>query len=357
MIMHRLLLWLLFCGLLPAQEDQSITRFPLTVTNVFAPVLVYDRGGSIVNGLQPDQFRIFDNGKEQNIHAVDVTFVPMSVVVAIQANARAEQILRSVTKIGGLLKPILLGDQGEAAVLAFDSRIRTMQDFTSDADAITAAVRKINPGNTPSHLVDAVEESIRMLNSRNKDRRRILIVIGETRGVGDEARPRETLIALQLANVTAYWIDMSHLVGLLTAPPPSPRPNNNPPASHPLPGGVPATPTTEAQMYGTNGGRAEFIPLMVELFKDAKSIFTRSQAELFTRGSGGNEFSFYTQKNLEAAIQTISDQLHSQYLITYSPNNKEEPGFHQLSVEVIGHANYRCETRPGYWVASLAAKQ
>jgi len=350
--MSRLPLLLLFCTLpLPAQEEQPITRLTTTVTNVLAPTLVYDRSGHMINGLQPDEFRIFDNGKEQNIHGVDVTFIPISLVVAIQGNARADKILPSVNKIGSLLKPILLGDQGEAAVVAFDAKIRTMQDFTSDADSITAAIKKINAGSSSSRLIDAVEESVRMLNTRNKDRRRILLVIGETRDYGSEARTKGTLIGMQIANITSYWIDMSHLLGTLTAPTPIPRPDNNPPASRPLPGGVPATPTTEMWASGGEGSRAEFIPLMVELFKDAKNIFTKSQAEWFTRGTGGNEFSFYTQKDLEHAIQAISDQLHSQYLISYTPNNRDEGGFHQISVEVVGHNNYRCETRPGYWVA------
>jgi hypothetical protein len=175
-------------------------------------------------------------------------------------------------------------------------------------------------------------------------------VIGESRDYGSEARGRETLIELQLANITAYWVDMSHLLGTLTTPTPDPRPDNSPPASHPLPGGVPSTPTTVQQMYGTNGSSAEFIPLMVEIFKDVKNIFKTSPAVLFTRGTGGNEFSFFSQRQLEATIQEISDQLHSEYTISYTPNNQTEGGFHQISVEVIGH-NYRCDTRPGYWVA------
>jgi hypothetical protein len=90
---------------------------------------------------------------------------------------------------------------------------------------------------------------------------------------------------------------------------------------------------------------------MVEIFKDVKNIFKTSPAVLFTRGTGGNEFSFYSLKGLEASIQEISDQLHSEYTISYTPNNPAEGGFHQISVEVIGH-NYRCDTRPGYWVAA-----
>ncbi|MCU1326308.1 MAG: hypothetical protein JWN34_1678, partial [Bryobacterales bacterium] len=51
------------------------TRIITSVTNIVAPVLVTDRDGNIVDGLQPHQFRLFDNGKEQNIQ-VDVTYEP-----------------------------------------------------------------------------------------------------------------------------------------------------------------------------------------------------------------------------------------------------------------------------------------
>jgi VWFA-related protein len=335
----------------PAQQEAAPpTTIRTTVENVLAPVTVYDRYGNYVHGLEPNQFRIFDNGKEQDIHQVDVTFTPISLVLAIQANARADKIIPQINRIGAMLKPIMLGEQGEAAVVAFDSRIRTLQDFTTDADKVSKAVNSIYAGSTSSRLVDAVEESVRMLKTRNKDRRRILLVIGESRDFGSEARGRETLIELQLANITAYWVDMSHLLGTLTTPTPYPKADNNPPAMYPMPGGVPSTPTTVQQAYGTNGSSAEFIPLMIEIFKDVKNIFKTSPAALFTRGTGGNEFSFYSQHGLEAAIQEISDQLHSQYTISYTPNNRDEGGFHQISVGVIGH-DYRCDTRPGYWIS------
>jgi VWFA-related protein len=352
----RLLACISLCGLLlaqqqqPPQQEQPPQTFRTTVENVLAPVTVYDRANNYVHGLTPGQFQIFDNGKPQTIQSVEVTYTPISLVLAIQANDRADKILPQVNRIGVMLKPILLGDQGEAAVVAFDARLRTIQDFTPDADKITKAVRSITAGSSRSRLVDAVEESVHMLKTRNKDRRRLLLVIGETHDFGSEARGRETLIGLQLANITAYWVDMSHLLGTLTAPTPYPRADNTPPAAYPLPGGVPSTPNTVQQAYGTNGSRAEFLPLMIEIFKDVKNIFKTSPAELFTRGTGGSEYSFYSQRGLEAAIQEISDQLHSQYIVSYVPNNRDEGGFHQIEVSVIGH-DYRCDTKPGYWVS------
>ena len=62
---------------------------------VQAPVLVFDRDGNYVDGLRPDQFHLFDNGKEQNIH-VDVTFTPISMVICLQANAHVRIILPQV---------------------------------------------------------------------------------------------------------------------------------------------------------------------------------------------------------------------------------------------------------------------
>jgi hypothetical protein len=77
------------------------------------------------------------------------------------------------------------------------------------------------------------------------------------------------------------------------------------------------------QTYGTQGGRAEFVPLMIELLRDVKSVFKDNPVELFTKGTGGGEFGFVRFRGLEDAIGRIGEELHSQYLISYNPNNKE----------------------------------
>ena len=201
-----------------------------------------------------------------------------------------------------------------------------------------------------NRMVDGVVAGVRLLRSRPKDRRRIMLLIGETRDLGSESRTREALYDLQVNNVIFYAVDMSRFMTTLTAPPPVPRPDNRPPAMHPLPAGVPSTPTTVAQTYGLNGGRAEFLPLMVEIFKDVKAIFKDNPVELFTKGTGGSEFGFHSQRTLEEAIQRIGEELHSQYVITYTPDNPEECGFHTIAVDVPNRPDVkRVQTRPGYW--------
>ena len=99
----------------------------------------------------------------------------------------------------------------------------------------------------------------------------------------------------------------------------------------PLPSGVPATPNTVMQATGSLGGSAEFVPLMVEVFKDAKAIFKQNPSEVFTKGTGGEQFGFMRQRGLEEAIQRLGADLHSQYMLSYNPNNnKDEGGFHEI---------------------------
>jgi VWFA-related protein len=334
---------------IPADSEATIrTR----VDVVMAPVTVTTRyGDEYVDGLQPQEFKLLDNGKEQNIH-VDVTFQPISLVIAIQANDHVEGILPKVNKIGSMIQPMVIGEQGEAAVLAFDHRFRVMQDFTSDPTKIEAGIKKITPGSSSSRMIDAVIESVRMLRQRPSNRRRILLLITEVRDKGSSGKVRDALNDIQMNNVSVYTVDVSRMMAGLTSRPADPRPDNLPPAMYPLPANVPATPNNVMQVTGSQGDSVQFIPLMVEIFKDTKAIFVDNPAEVFARGTGGTQYSFGKQKGLEDAIEKIGHEIHSQYLISYNPNNKNEGGFHELQV-IVDRPNLKIRTRPGYWLASV----
>jgi hypothetical protein len=114
--------------------------------------------------------------------------------------------------------------------------------------------------------------------------------------------------------------------------------------------GQASTPTTDYQNYGP--GLAQFGPLLQEIYKDTKRVFVDTPSEVFAKGTGGDEYFFVKQKGLEDAVQRISQEIRSQYLISYNPNNKNEPGFHSISVTVDNPRYPRsiAKTRPGYWL-------
>jgi VWFA-related protein len=298
---------------------------------------------------------LFDDDREQNIN-VYTSFAPISLVLLVQSNAHADALLPQVNKIGGLIGPQVIGDDGETALIAYDSRIRVLQDFTTDHNKITQAVKKIQAGSQANRMVDAVAEATRMLRTRSRDRRRIILLIGETRDLGSENRTREVMINLQLSNVTLYSVDMSRFITTLLAAPTPSRPDPLPPAMHPMPAGVPATPTTVQQMYGINS-RAEFLPLILEVLKDAKAIFKANPVELFTKATGGSEFGFHSQRTLEDALTLIGERVHAEYTISYQPNNRSKSGFHTIRVEVADHPDVdKVLTRMGYYLGAQQAQ-
>ncbi|MDQ6677595.1 MAG: VWA domain-containing protein [Acidobacteriota bacterium] len=337
----------------PPDLAETVPDTPIERTSVSfvqAPVTVFDRSGAIVNGLKPSDFRLFDNGKEQDIH-VDVAFQPISLVIVIQKSSRVEAVLPQIQKSGNLIEPLVIGDQGEAAVLAFDHRIQEMQGFTNNPVKIADAFKNIHAGSSSARMIDAVDKAVYMLRSRPASRRRIIMLISETRDQSSEGKFKETLVDAQLSNVTIYTVNISRMVTALTSKPEPPRPDPLPPAAHNLPGGQPNTPTT-VENYTRLGNRLEFAPMIKEIYKDAKGLFVDNPSTIFTDQTGGEQYTFYRQRGLEDVIQRISEEIHSQYMISYNPNNKNEGGFHEIDVR-LDRPEYRARTRPGYYLASI----
>ncbi len=269
---------LLIGGLAWAQSQSDDTpefgaAIKVGVTNIIAPVLVTDRSGNIIDGLQPDQFHLYDNNKDQNIH-VDVAFQPISVVLCLEASSRVDGIMSQLHHLGTLM-PLIVGDHGEAAVMAFDSRLRIMQDFTSDPDKVKAAVEKVNAGNSSSRMIDAVDKAVYMLRNRPADNRKIILLVSETRDQASEGRIRESLIDAQLSNVIVYTVDISQLAVRLTEKPMATRPDPIDVTARPSVMGNPSTPTSAATAYGVQN-QAQFAPLLQEIYKNTKRIFVDS---------------------------------------------------------------------------------
>lgn len=329
----------------PGKDDvigSAITHLVIT------PVTVTDRAGNIVNGLGPKDFRLTDNGKVQKIDQ-DVAVYPISMVIAVQANAEVEKMLPAIQKMGSAISAQILGDDGEAAVIEFDHRIQTLGDFSSDPDKLTAALKKLKPGSRSSRLNDATIESVNLLKRRPDSHRKILLLIAESRDNGSELKAREVLSAAEFAGVVIYAIDISKFVASVTAPPSANRSvlDNRPPGAVYAqgPGGGVETPTTISQ-----NNMGNWAPVIKDIYDLAKGIFIPPPLEVYTTYSGGRQYAFKSQRELERAVADLGEELHSQYLLTYSPNNKDEAGYHNIVVQVL-KPDMKIRARDGYYWA------
>lgn len=333
------------------QPPDDTPTFRGRVNIVIAPTSVLDSQGNFVPGLSTTDFRLYDNDRLQKIEQ-DVAFQPLSIVVAVQANWRVDAVLPKIRKIGNLFDSLVLGEQGEIAVVAFDHQIKTMQDFTTDPAKIRQSFENIKAGSNTSAMIDAVSTSCRMLRRRPSNRRKVLLLIAETRDGGSEGKVREAITDLQLFNVSLYSVNINRLVSNLTQKPQYPRPDSIPTTARRMPNGAAVTPETVASLTPTAGQQMNLAPVLKEIYLGVKAIFIDNPVEVFTKYTGGKEYSFLTQRDLERAVADIGDELHSQYLLSYNPNNKLEGGYHTIRVEV-SRPEVKVTTRPGYWMAAV----
>ena len=109
--------------------------------------------------------------------------------------------------------------------------------------------------------------------------------------------------------------------------------------------GVVGTPTLQSQMEMGN-----WIPAFKDIFLAAKGVFVPAPLDVYTRYTGGRQFSFKTQNTLEQDIAELGEELQNQYMFTYHPNTESQAGFHQIGLTVL-KPDLKVRSRDGYWLA------
>ena len=331
------------------KTDDSGFKIRIPVRNVLVPTTVLDPDGhGYVNGLKPNDFELLDNDKPQKITS-EFTQLPMSVVLVVQANSEIEPVLPTLKKSGVLLQGLVTGQENDVAVIGFDHRIQHLQDFTNDPEKLDDAMQKLTAGSSSARLIDSVMAADRMLmqhDPQNK-RRRVIVLISRNLDKGSESHLEETARKMQFDDVIVYCVDISRAyTGFMKKPPyPAPPYGGIPPEAQPnMAGGFPRNETTNT-WQNAYGNALNGLP---PIYHGIHDLFKKTPAEAFSTFTGGRMYGFVKQSGFETAISDIGADLNSQYLLSYAPNNGNEPGFHEIKVTVNRPGLY-VRVRPGYW--------
>jgi hypothetical protein len=195
-----------------------------------------------------------------------------------------KQAVERVRDLGPLLGALVVGVGGEAAILTFSDKVEVQQKFTPDLGRLTRTLRGIDFSRGPSDPVKAVFEACQLLDGRPELRRRILLLISEPHP-GNGSNVGPDVT---LSNTLIYWLNVGH------------------------------------------GASPE----------DVLSSLTRY--------TGGREYSIGNERSLERAITQIGDEIHGQYLLSYTPVKTGESGFHRIRV-TTRRKGAEVRSRPGYW--------
>ena len=335
-----------------AQQEGQEPVFEIEIEEVTVPVTVTNSEGEFATELNAGDFRVFDNGKEQRILEFESSWEPISMVVVVETSERVQSMLPDIGRSGILFTQLILGESGEAAVIAFDSDVKVVQDFTENPDLVENALKNLKPGGEDVRLSDALSRALFLLQRRPGDRRKVIVAISEARDNGSSNTPGFVLRSAQQLGISVYTLGLSSVKGLLSRPaneaPSSPFPPGV--VARPMPANQPPTPDAQARLGSAN---VDLLPIIEELVSYTKNLLGGNPLTFFAQGTGAEEFSSGGNEAMEQALSRIGRELRNQYLLTYRPNNLDKPGFHHIQVRV-SQSNLQVRTRPGYMFTRAA---
>ena len=308
-----------------AQEEPT---FRTQSSVVLVPALVRDKSGSIVYGLKSTEFIIEDDGVPQTVHLDEAAeSEPVSLVVAVQVGRRADFELPRMRGLGAMLDPVFRLPGSRVALLAFDSHVHPIEEFTSDEGAITRDLAGFQPGDGGAAVLDAINDSVKLLDGVPQNRKRVLLLISETRDHGSHsATVGDVIKAIGNSNTVVYALAFSpaksNVLDTL-------RGANNPDL-HP-------------EQTEVHEGPDLLAPFLL-----AAQAMRKNTAKAIAAQSGGEFEMFASAKGFDAQMNNFSNHLHSRYLLSFQPS-KPHPGLHQLTVKVKEPGDATVLARTSYW--------
>ncbi|MDQ6788944.1 MAG: VWA domain-containing protein [Acidobacteriota bacterium] len=153
----------------PADED--VVKVETNLVTI--PVSVYDRNGLYIPNLSKQNFKIFEDGVEQEIAYFGTSEKPFTVILLIDVSPstayKIEEIQTAATAFVDQLKP-----QDSVMVIEFDESVHVLTELTNDRQKIYKAIGRAGFGSGTS-LYDAVDFSLRKRLDKVEGRKAIVL--------------------------------------------------------------------------------------------------------------------------------------------------------------------------------------
>ena len=264
-----------------AQVPQVSDDAQVKTFEVRLPVTVLQKK-NLITGLSRNDFAVFEDGVQQEItfFSDEKTNPPVYVGVLMDTSPSTAGKMRfSKEAAKNFIYTVTRLRKDKAAFMTFDHEISLHQDFTDKLDLLDRAVDKVKKTGSQTALYDAVwqfsDEKL-----RNVPGRRVIVIITDGDDTFSRAELKDAVDIAQRTETTIFAI------------------------------------STKAGFLGTVPG------VEAGTVRDKGDKFLVQLCEQ----TGGEAFFTGDMLALERAFQKISQELRSQYIITYRPANQNYDG-------------------------------
>jgi VWFA-related protein len=307
----------------PAMAPPPLTTTPTIRVNstvVLVPTLVEEKDGKVIYGLGADSFALTDNGVPQQLHVDDdLDTTPVSLVVCMQKGRSSELEFEKFERLAPLLNLFLGTGNGEVALVEFDSQLEFRGNWTNNTDEVQQDLDQLTPGDGGAALLDAAGYSIGLLEQRPADRRRILLLVSESRDHGSKrVSPKALVEQIGASNTLVLSLTWS-----------------------------PAKAQFLQDFANPGAGGIDLIRMAVLAVNAMKANAAKSLAVM----SGGEAMSFTSEHGFEDRVAEMASHARNRYMLSFRPTQLT-PGLHRLEVELKGDMPAKVVARTDYWAGA-----
>lgn len=261
----------------PPPDETGVSK----TVEVRLPVRVTEKK-NLVKGLTRNDFIVLEDGVPQEVtfFSDEKTNPPVYVGVLMDTSpSTAGKISFSKESAKNFLYTVLRLRKDKAAFMTFDNEVNLVQDFTDKQDLLDRAVDKVKKAGSQTALYDAVwqfsDEKL-----RNAAGRRVIVIITDGDDTFSRADLNDAIDIAQRTETTVFAI------------------------------------STKAGFGGTVPG------------VEAGTVKDKGDKDLvkLCEETGGEAFFTGDQLALERAFKRISEELNSEYILTYRPANQSYDG-------------------------------
>jgi Ca-activated chloride channel homolog len=152
-------------------DDGEVVRVETNLVTI--PVSVFDRNGLYIPGLRQTNFKIFEDGVEQEIAYFGTTDKPFTVALVIDVSPSTAYKIEEIQR-AAMAFVNQLGPEDSVIVIEFDHSVNVRTEPTKDREKIFKAIKKADFGNGTS-LYNAVDETLRKQLARIPGRKAMVL--------------------------------------------------------------------------------------------------------------------------------------------------------------------------------------
>ena len=295
-------------------DDGEVIKVNTQLVSI--PVRVMDKKGRFIGGLQKENFKVFEDGAEQEIDLFSNEHQPFTVALVLDMSYsttfKITEIQNAAIAFIDQLRP-----QDRVMVISFDEEVHMLCEATNDRKEIYRAIKstRIATGTSLYEAVDLVmNDRLRQIDGRKA-------VILFTDGVDTTSRRSDDLRnltdAMELDSLIypirydTFADVQSMKQGTIISKPPPIRIPGSQDSGSPLPFPLPSVGAGVPSSQGTT----------VEEYRKAAEYL-----DDLAQRTGGRIYEASTLVNLTDAYSKIASELREFYSIAYYPREDRTPG-------------------------------